>query len=131
MMLLAGLACLVSAIILYVPGLPFFSMYPLLAILGFCLGAQPGLVFVVALEVNSQEVSGLAIGFTQAMSNLGGALFPPVIGFLLTLETPAGAAVASYSLQDYKLALSVMPIALGVAVLLAALLRETYASNSD
>ncbi len=132
MMLLAGSACLASLVILYLPGLPFLAIYPLFVLLGFCLGAQPGLVFVVALEINPRRTAGLATGFTQAMSNLGGAMFPPLIGFLLTRSSAAeGGAVASYTASDFQLALSVIPIALGVAVVLAFLLRETYGDEVD
>lgn len=127
MMLFAGLACLLSLVILYLPGLPFALVYPLLAALGFCLGAQPGLVFVVALEINQRRIAGLATGFTQAMSNLGGAMFPPLIGFLLSLSSTAeGDRIESYTAADYRIALSVIPIALATALVFAFLLRETY-----
>ncbi len=127
MMLFAALACILSLVILYLPGLPFLAVYPLLAALGFCLGAQPGLVFVVALEVNQRRVAGLATGFTQAISNLGGAMFPPVIGWLLTLSSQTeGDSIESYTAADYRLALSVIPIALAVAAVLAFRLHETY-----
>lgn len=129
MMLFALLALACVAAILYVP-MPFAAMYPLLFLFGFCLGSQGSLVFAVALEINNPRASGVAIGFTQGMSNLGGAVFPPVIGALLAYSAGAGASGGeepTYTSADFRLALSVLPIGLGVAALAAFLMKESFA----
>jgi MFS family permease len=128
-MMLFALAALVdSVVVVYLP-VPFAVMYPLLFTLGFCLGSQGSLVFAVALEINAAEASGVAIGFTQGMSNLGGAVFPPVIGALLAHSAGmvgAAAAEPAYGVADYRRALAVLPTGLGIAVLAAFLMRESF-----
>lgn len=124
MMLFTSVAILDLLVLVYAPGLPFTAAFPLMFVLGFCLGSQGSLVFAVALEINDDREAGLAIGFTQGLSNLGGALFPPLIGLLLTrAPSTLGTRI---SVDHYPLALSVLPIGLAVAVLLAYLLPETY-----
>jgi MFS family permease len=128
-MMLFALAALVdSVVVVYLP-VPFAVMYPLLFTLGFCLGSQGSLVFAVALEINAAEASGVAIGFTQGMSNLGGAVFPPVIGALLAHSAGmvgAAAAEPAYGVADYRRALAVLPTGLGIAVFAAFLMRESF-----
>ncbi|MGE3807381.1 MAG: hypothetical protein AB7K24_22175, partial [Gemmataceae bacterium] len=106
----------------------FAAMYQLLFFIGFCLGSQGSLVIAVALEITSPRASGVAIGFTQGLSNLGGAVFPPVIGAILAFA--GGAEMAGdepkYSIANFRLALAVLPIGLGVAALLAFLMKESF-----
>ncbi|QDU61662.1 putative glucarate transporter [Planctomycetes bacterium Pan216] len=128
MIVFASAALVDILVIVYVPGIPFEATYPLLFLLGFCLGSQGSLVFAVALEINPPSSSGVAIGFTQALSNLGGAVFPPVIGQLLYL---AGGPIAegettAHSVGDFKFALAVIPAGLVVAIIAALILRESY-----
>lgn len=125
MMLFAGVAMLDLLLLIYTPDLGFAAAFPLMFVLGFCLGSQGSLVFAVALEINADREAGLAIGFTQALSNLGGAVFPPLIGFLLT-RAPAVPPGLPVSADAYQLALSVLPAGLAAAVVLAFLLPETY-----
>lgn len=129
MMLFAGLAMLDLLLLIYVPGLGFGAAFPLMFVLGFCLGSQGSLVFAVALEINDDREAGLAIGFTQALSNLGGAVFPPLIGLLLTLA-PSTASMP-ISVDAYQVALSVLPLGLAAAVVLAFLLPETYRGEGN
>ena len=127
------IALLDTLVILYVPGVPFAAMYPLLALLGFCLGSQGSLVFAVALEINDRSASGVAIGFTQGMSNLGGAVFPPLIGWLLTLfaDPVAAGAEMTYDVGAFRLALAVIPLGLAVAVVVALCLKESYGADAE
>jgi MFS family permease len=125
MMLFALVALVDSVVIVYLP-VPFAAMYPPLFVLGFCLGSQGSLVFAVALELNAVEASGVAIGFTQGMSNLGGAVFPPVIGALLAYSAGGGAGDPAYGVADYRVALAVLPVGLAVAVLAAFSMTESF-----
>ena len=124
-------ALVLICVVAYVPGVPFAAMYVLMFLLGFSLGSQGSLVFAVALEINPRAASGVAIGFTQGMSNLGGAVFPPLIGFLLTTIGGQPDDKTGYSVSDYQTALAVLPIGLAVALVASLCLKESYAAGGD
>jgi MFS family permease len=127
--LLAGLVLetLALAALVYVPGLPVPALAGLCFAVGF-LGSSQIVCFALAKENHPAARSGTAIGFVNAMVTGAGALFQPLVGFLLDLawtgETALGARV--YQAGDYRLALASL-IASGLAGLLCLLLvRETF-----
>lgn len=127
--LLAGLALETAALaaLIYVPGLPLAALAVLCFLVGF-LGSAQIVCFALVKENFRPELSGTAIGFVNGMVTGAGALFQPLVGFLLDLvwtgKTVAGARV--YVVEDYHLALaSLIACCLaGFACLLA--VRETY-----
>ena len=127
--LLAGLALetLALAALVYVPGLPVPAVAGLCFLVGF-LGSAQIVCFALAKENHRPELSGTAIGFVNAMVTGAGALFQPLVGFLLDLawtgEIALGAPV--YQTEAYRLALASL-IACGLVGLLCLLpIRETY-----
>ena len=104
------------------------------ALAGLCflvgfLGSAQIVCFALAQgEPSRRSCSGTAIGFVNAMVTGAGALFQPLVGFLLDLawtgEIALGARV--YQTGAYRLALASL-IACGLAGLLCLLLvRETF-----
>lgn len=127
-MLLGGLcAAVVIAIVLFVPGIPKYAIYPLLFLFGALYSVQV-IVFAVAHELCSARVAGTALAVTNGLVMLGGVVFQPVVGYILDL-TWDGTIVDNvnvYSAHNYTLAISVLPIALIVGALLTLFLRETH-----
>ncbi len=96
-------------------------------LVGFSGSAQI-VVFALARENHVLLLRGTAIGFVNGMVTGAGALFQPLVGFLLDLawtgQTAAGARV--YEAADYRLAfLSLIACGIGGLICLLAV-RETY-----
>jgi MFS family permease len=127
--LVAGLALetVALAALVCVPGLPVFALAGLCFLVGF-FGSSQIVCFALAKENQPAHRSGTAIGFLNAMVTGAGALFQPLVGFLLDLawtgETALGARI--YDIGAYRLALASL-IACGLAGLLCLLaVRETF-----
>jgi MFS family permease len=127
--LLAGLALqtLALATLIWVAHLPVFALAGLSFLVGF-LGSAQIVCFALIRENHPVELSATAIGFVNAMVTGAGALFQPLVGFLLDLawtgETALGARV--YAPGAYRLALaSLVACCLGGLLCLLAV-RETF-----
>ncbi len=127
--LLASVFALITIlVILYVPGLSDIQLYLLLFAFGLASSAQI-LVFAVARETTHMRMTGTAIALTNFFVMVGGNVFQPVIGKLLdmrwtgTLEE----GIRIYTPQAYEFALSVLPIGVALAIVIAFFVRETHA----
>ena len=120
----------IMLIVLYVPNLSLFSVESALFSLGFVISAQI-IVFAISREVSPEKISGTAIAFTNMLIMLGGLVFQPVIGWLLDLHWHGTIlqGVPIYSIHDYQIALSILPIGLIISFILGFFLRETRASR--
>ncbi|QDU63073.1 putative glucarate transporter [Planctomycetes bacterium Pan216] len=131
MIVTSFLATIDILVVLYVPGIPFVAMYLLMFLFGVFSAGQV-LVFAVICDINPGKRAGAAIGFANMVSNLGGAFFQPIIGILLEMNGTAidegGGAV--YAPSDFQFALSVLPIAMGLAFLVSLLIRESYGNRA-
>jgi MFS family permease len=120
----AGLAAMLAA--LYVPALPLAVYSVLLFFVGFG-GAAMSLSYAVAREHNAGGGTGAALGFVNMCSVLGGAVFQPLIGWLLDLAwdgTLAGGARV-YALDAYRTAFVVLPGVFVGALICLWRIRET------
>ena len=127
-MLAGGLTGLLATIAaLYVPGVPLAAYGVLLFLLGFG-GAAMAVSYAAAREHNASGGTGAALGFVNMVSVLGGAVFQPVIGWLLDLRWD-GALVGGarvYALENYRVALLVLHGMFLTAIVLALRVRETW-----
>jgi MFS family permease len=114
--------------ILYIPQLPFALTFVLLFAFGVAAGGQI-ISFAVVRDINRPEVTATAIGVNNMAVVAGGALFQPLVGYLLRLNwtgemlnnTPV------YSVKNYIIALSVVPLCFLVSYIAGFfLIRETY-----
>jgi MFS family permease len=126
---LAGLALetVALAAIIWVAGLPMVALGGLSFLIGF-FGSVQIVGFALVRENHPAGVSGTAIGFVNGMVTGAGALFQPLVGFLLDLtwtgQTALGARV--YEPEAYRLALtSLIGCCLG-GVLCVLAVRETF-----
>jgi MFS family permease len=127
--MLAGLALetLALAALIWVPGLPVAALAALSFAVGF-LGSVQIVGFALVREIHPARLTSTAIGLVNGMVTGAGALFQPLVGFLLDLgwtgQTVAGARV--YAPGGYRVALTALiACCLGGALCVLAV-RETY-----
>lgn len=118
------LALIFSLIILYVP--LTFGLLCLCCILFGMTSAVQVLTFPMGLEVVAKKISGIAGAFVNFLCMLGGMLFQRIAGQILDFEwsgqlTSNGVRV--YSIHDYKIAASIIPISLTICAVFICILK--------
>jgi MFS family permease len=127
--LVAGLTLQMFALatLVWVPGLPVLALAGLCFLVGV-LGSAQIVGFALVREANPAHLSGTAIGFVNAMVTGAGALFQPLVGFLLDLawtgQTALGARV--YTPGAYRLAFASLVGCCLCGVLCVLAVRETF-----
>lgn len=117
-----------TLLILYSNELSLTWAYAVLFVLGLGAGGQT-VSFAVVKENNSLEYVGTASGFNNLSVLIGGALFQPLVGYILQRMDSArivnGAHV--YSVASYQKALLVMPLCfLTSLIIVLFILRESH-----
>ena len=84
--------------------------------------------FAVAREINRPALGGTAIGLVNAFVTGAGALYQPLIGWLLDLNWSGAMSGGArlYAVADYRWAFSVLLVGMGVSLACVAAMRETY-----
>lgn len=122
------LGLLATLILLYWPPLNLHWTYLVCFILGLGAGGQT-VSFAVVKENNPPELVGTASGFNNLSVLIGGALFQPLVGYLLQQSNAWRVVngVHLYSIESYQKALIVMPLCFFISLLIAAfILRESH-----
>ncbi len=118
-------AIIALALLIYLPWLPSPLMWALFLTVGAACGCM-SVAFALVRGYNPASETGAAFGFINGAVTATGAIFQPLIGFLLDLgwsgEMNGGARV--YSAETYQLALSVLLVFLAAALVLSLGLRE-------
>jgi MFS family permease len=112
------------SLVLYVPQFPIWVVCLLMLLLGFT-GSAYVLTFVIANEIAPAHMRGTSVGFVNMLSVASAPLLQPLAGFLLALSSHHG---THYTLHQYQLALTILPIGLLIAAVLS---RYLPAPNSD
>lgn len=102
-----------SALVIGIPTLPLWALSIALFAFGVATSGQI-LAFDAARSINTPETTATAIGFTNMANVAGGALFQPIVGFLLTsISAPIQITdgISHYSVESYQLAMLVVPTA--------------------
>ncbi|HVT62048.1 MAG TPA: MFS transporter, partial [Legionellaceae bacterium] len=135
-------AAIIMTLLLYLPGLQAKSVYFLVFILGLFYSAQT-IVFAVGRELSPNEAAGTAIAITNMLVMLGAMFLQPMIGRLLDWSVwwhhSTDALLANipishltiYSPEDYRLAMTIIPIGIALAAFLTIFIRETHAQARD
>jgi len=126
-MRIATLVTLVNCLaVIYLDHLPLPFLQMLLFTLGF-FSSGFIVAFAVVREMNPPLVAATAIGFTNALNTLWGALAQPLIGKILDLSRTSLRVEEQeiFSLTQYQNALIVLPIALIISFILLLFLQET------
>jgi MFS family permease len=129
----AIMAAILLSTVFYVRDIPLNYLYVIFFFIGIFCGAHP-LCFALGKDNNANQISGMAVAFTNTLIMVGGAIFQPVVGLLLDWHTTAvsvnGAPVV-FTPGDYIYALSVVPIGLVIAIGLTFFLKETYCQSKE
>lgn len=121
----AILSLLCISIVLYCPGLSFFSLCLLMFLYGLFSSVEI-IVFVMGKENSGALLSGTVFAAVNMIVTLGGVIFQPLVGTLLDTfgEGKTVAGIHVYSVHDYQLALSIIPVSLVLMILTTFFLKE-------
>lgn len=122
----ALLALIVNVLIICVPNIPLSCMYLLFFLAGFAYTAK-SLSFASICEIMPKTSSGVAVGFINTVTMANGAIFHPCIGKMLDYNANNSLGIVeTYSQWDYRFALSIIPISIGIAAIIVWFIRETH-----
>lgn len=121
----AVLALICISMVLYYPGLSMFSLQLLLFFYGV-FSATEIIVFIMAKENSGAKLSGTVFAATNMIVTLGGVIFQPLVGKLLDTFGDSGIVAGEhiYTVVDYQIALSILPISLLLVTVLAFFLKD-------
>ncbi|KTC66591.1 major facilitator family transporter (plasmid) [Legionella adelaidensis] len=121
----AILSLICISLVLYFPGLNYITLNILLFLYGV-FSATEIIVFVMAKENSGAQLSGTVFAATNMIVTLGGVIFQPLVGKLL--DTLGDSAVINgehiYTVVDYQLALSILPLSLIMVTIVAFFLKD-------
>lgn len=127
--LIFGMAlCLVSlAALVWISGLPLWATVCLCFLTGFG-GASQIVNFAAARESNPPHLSGTTIGIVNGLVTGAGALFQPLIGWLLDRFWDGRVldGVRVYQISDYQWAFTALSVGTAIGLGCAIAMRETY-----
>jgi MFS family permease len=114
-------------IILFVPHFPLFLLGVILFSFGFfSSGFLPS--FSIIREINPYHINATSIGFMNAFNMITGAIFQPLVGFILDMRWHGAMqnGLREYSTRDFHAGLILLPISVLIAILLLPFIKETY-----
>ena len=103
-----------------------------LAVVLFCFGfVSSGFLpaYAIIRELHaSMNNRATAFGFMNMMNSVGGALFQPFVGYILDISWNGMMKnhVPVYTTHNYRIAMMVLPIIIGLSLLLVPFIKETY-----
>lgn len=117
--------------ILFIPGLPLGLFFVLFFIAGMAYTAK-ALTFASICEMMPINMSGVSIAFVNMIVMTTGIIFHPLVGALMEFHWTGTMRhdLPIYSEADYRFALSVIPIVLGVSLILLFFIKETHSERS-
>ena len=111
--------------VILIPNLPLWVTCSCLLITGFMIGGQT-LCFPFTCSHMPVQYSGATIGFTNMSCMISGVLLQPLVGVVLdsfwTGEMDNGVRI--FATDDYRLALTIIPICTFLAFLVSLLLKD-------
>lgn len=124
------LGCICISLVLYCPNLSYLTLNILLFAYGL-FSAVEIIVFIMAKENTGAELSGTVFAVTNLIVTLGGVIFQPLVGKILdVLEEPNFTLPThQYSVADFQIALSVLPISMLLVSILAFFLKDARTSK--
>ncbi|MFT4058069.1 MAG: MFS transporter [Legionella sp.] len=113
------------SLVLYCPGLSYTTLNVLLFLYGV-FSATEIIVFIMAKECSGAELSGTVFAATNMIVTLGGVIYQPLVGKLLDTFGDSGVIGGEhiYTVVDYQVALSVLPISLLLVTILAFFMKD-------
>lgn len=126
----AILSFICISLVIYCPGLSYLNLNILLFLYGLFSGTEI-IVFIMAKECSGAKLSGTVFAATNMIVTLGGVVFQPLVGTLLDTFGDSGIVSGEhiYTVVDYQVALSLLPISLLVVTILAFFLKDHPVSS--
>lgn len=128
----AILGMIASLILLFVPNLSYFVLCTLLFIIG-CASSGNLLCFALAKDINRPSVTSTAMGFNNMTVVLSGAVFQPIVGWILLKFWEGGMENGAplYTTYSYTWALTTVPVCYFIGLLTAIfLVKETFCKHT-
>ena len=127
MILCVSGALIVHVLVFWVDGIPLPFMYVLFFLIGLFYTGK-ALTFASVTEIIPRSSSGVAIGVTNMVVMTSGIIAHPLVGWLVDYHWTGSMidGVPLYNIHDYRFALSILPISMGIALLLMQVIRETH-----
>jgi MFS family permease len=118
-------ALLCICAILYCHNLSYAVLNALLFLYGVFSGTEL-IVFIMAKENSGARLSGTVFAATNMIVSLGGVIFQPLVGYILDGFSDGQVinGMQVYTVFDYQMALSVLPISLLFVILSAFFLKD-------
>lgn len=129
----AVLGLVATLILLYCSQLSYGWAFFILFVLGLGAGGQT-VSFAVVKENNPPELVGTASGFNNLSVLIGGAIFQPLVGYILHHMDSSHMVngVHVYNVSSYQSALLVMPLCfLGSLLIATFVLKESHPSHQS
>lgn len=125
-------ALVVHILVFWVSGIPLLLMYVLFFLIGLFYTGK-ALTFASVTEIIPRSASGVAIGVTNMVVMTSGIIAHPLVGWLVDHHWNGVMldGVPLYSIHDYRFALSILPISMGLSLLLMQVIRETHPALQD
>lgn len=118
---------IIMAAILYIPILS----YAMINILMFALGVSGSsliLSFAIVSDIAPEGAKSTSVGLTNSLSLTTAVIFQPVIGWILNMlsEQRGSAGMEFYSANDYRVALTLLPIMIFTAYIVAIYIQKEF-----
>lgn len=121
----AVMSLICISMVLYCHDLSYLSLNILLFLYGVFSGTEI-IVFIMAKESSGAKLSGTVFAATNMIVTLGGVVFQPLVGKLLDTFGDSGLVNGEhiYTVVDYQVALSILPISLLLVTILAFFMKD-------
>lgn len=121
----AILSLICISLVLYMPGLSYSNLNVLLFLYGVFSSTEI-IVFIMAKECSGVELTGTVFAATNMIVTFGGVIFQPLVGKLLDTFGDSGIVGGEhiYTVVDYQVALSILPISLMLVTILAFFIKD-------
>ena len=126
MIVSAWIGLMITSLIVFYPHIDKSMAYTLLFLFGFT-NTGVAIAYAVSTEIQSRNVIGTSIAFTNMASIFIGASLQPIVGCLVGLVAGERSYnVETLLLSDFQAGLRILPICSLIALVLAYLVKETY-----
>ena len=121
------LSILFFGLITYTPPLALVWNFVLMFLLGVALSAQL-LCYSLSIELNTPETKGAALALTNFLVFVAGSVIQTLVGILLDLNWTGDMlhGVRSYTLDNYRFALTLFPITMALAFVFTFFIKEKH-----
>ena len=102
-------------------------LYPVFFVFSVCSSAVVVIGFTSAKELFPVEIAGTSVGTVNLFPFLGGAIFQPVLGWVL--DAYPGAVSGDYSLEGYRVMLLILLVGSCICLISTFMMKETFPST--